>query len=275
MTTDTSHSTDVLLQMQDIAFSYKADVPIFSGLNMTFKRGHVSAIMGGSGCGKTSLLRLIGGLVLPDRGTIRYEGEIIDTSNQKNLYRFRRKLGMLFQFGALFTDMSVFENVAFPLREHTALPEDQIQALVDEKLDAVGLSNTGKLFPAQISGGMARRVALARTIILDPELVMYDEPFAGLDPITASNAANLIRALNDARGTTSILVSHDISETFAIADYIYFVGQGKVLAEGTPTELQDCDNPLVRQFIDAKPNRHVTSKASPSFPPKTLAGDAS
>lgn len=219
---------------------------------MDFPRGKVIAVMGGSGSGKTTILRLIGGQISQQKGTVTVDGEPVNPRNTTALYALRRKMGMLFQHGALFTDLSVFENVAFPLREHTRLPEALIRDLVLLKLHAVGLRNAAQLKPAEISGGMARRVALARAVALDPQLIMYDEPFAGLDPISMGVTANLIRRLNDALGSTSIVVSHDIHETFLIADYIYFLSQGKIVAHGTPEQMQASDDPYVKQFVHAE-----------------------
>jgi phospholipid/cholesterol/gamma-HCH transport system ATP-binding protein len=210
--------------------------------------------MGASGGGKTTVLRLIGGLERARRGEVLFHGRNIAKESREGLYALRRKMGMLFQFGALFTDLSVFENVAFALREHTDLPEPLLRDLVLMKLNAVGLRGARDLAPSQISGGMARRVALARAIALDPELMMYDEPFAGLDPISLGITANLIRTLNQALGATSILVTHDVPESFAIADYVYFLANGSVLAEGTPAELRESVDPSVRQFIDGAPD---------------------
>lgn len=225
---------------------------ILSGLNMTFPRGKVVAIMGGSGCGKTTVLRLIGGQCRPQQGGVVFDGEHVEKANTKQLYALRRKMGMLFQFGALFTDMTVFDNVAFPLREHSNLPDEMIRDLVLMKLNAVGLRGARDLKPAEISGGMARRVALARAIALDPQLIMYDEPFAGLDPISMGITAKLIRELNDALGTTSIIVSHDVDETFLIADHIYFIANGKIAAQGSPDDLRASTDPFVVQFINSK-----------------------
>ncbi|NBS75560.1 MAG: ATP-binding cassette domain-containing protein, partial [Betaproteobacteria bacterium] len=215
------------------------------------------AVMGGSGCGKTTILRLIGGQYTAQRGQVIFEGQDIGKLSTAQLMHARRRMGMLFQFGALFTDLSVFENVAFPLREHTDLNEALLQTLVLMKLNAVGLRGARDLMPAQISGGMARRVALARAIALDPPLIMYDEPFAGLDPISLGITARLIRNLNDALGSTSLLVTHDVEETFAIADYVYFIANGKIGAEGTPAELSHSLDPFVRQFLDASPDGPV------------------
>jgi len=219
---------------------------------MQFPRGKVIAIMGGSGSGKTTVLRLIGGQLRAQSGSVTVEGQEVASLNMDGLYRMRRRMGMLFQHGALFTDLSVFDNVAFPLRENTALPEEMIRDLVLLKLHSVGLSNASSLKPAEISGGMARRVALARAVALDPQLIMYDEPFAGLDPISMGVIANLIRKLNDALGSTTILVSHDVHESFMIADYVYFLSQGRIVAHGTPAQMMASDDPYVRQFVHAQ-----------------------
>ena len=245
-----------LVDISDLHFGY-GQRPILSGLNMQFPRGKVVAVMGGSGSGKTTVLRLIGGQIRAQSGSVRVEGQDVATLDTQSLYQLRRRMGMLFQHGALFTDLSVFDNVAFPLLEHTALPEQMIRDLVLMKLHAVGLSNAARLKPAEISGGMARRVALARAIALDPQLIMYDEPFAGLDPISMGMIANLIRKLNDALGSTSILVSHDVHESFLIADYIYFLSQGRIVAHGTPQQMRDSDDPFVRQFVNAQPDGPV------------------
>lgn len=219
---------------------------------MDFPRGKVIAVMGGSGSGKTTILRLIGGQLKPMQGEVRVEGQAVHLLDTPALYRLRRSMGMLFQHGALFTDLTVFENVAFPLREHTDLPEALLHDLVLMKLHAVGLRNAAQLRPGEISGGMARRVALARAIALDPQLIMYDEPFAGLDPISMNVTANLIRRLNDALGSTSIVVSHDVTESFSIADHVYFLSQGKIVAHGTPDEMRVSSDPYVRQFVHAE-----------------------
>ncbi|MGI4859773.1 MAG: ABC transporter ATP-binding protein [Janthinobacterium lividum] len=248
-----SVNSEIVLELRDVAFGYGERL-ILSGLNMQFRRGQVVAVMGGSGCGKTTVLKLIGGLVRASGGQIRFDGEDIGALDAKGVYRLRRRMGMLFQFGALFTDQTVFENVAFPLREHTDLPEELIRDLVLMKLNAVGLRGARDLAPSEISGGMARRVALARAIALDPQLMMYDEPFAGLDPISLGITANLIRTFNQALGATSILVTHDVPESFAIADYVYFIANGGIAAEGTPDQLRASTDPAVRQFIDAAPD---------------------
>ncbi|GJG97119.1 ABC transporter ATP-binding protein [Cupriavidus pauculus] len=242
-----------VVELGDVDFAYaEGDKPILSGLSMRFPRGKVVAVMGGSGCGKTTVMRLIGGMVRPRSGRVTFNGADIDAMDQSALYAVRRQMGMLFQFGALFTDLSVFDNVAFPLREHTDLPESMIRDLVLMKLNAVGLRGARDLMPAQISGGMARRVALARAIALDPALLMYDEPFAGLDPISLGLTANLIRDLNDALGGSTIIVSHDVQETFQIADYVYFIANGKIAAEGAPEDLRASSDPFVHQFVHAK-----------------------
>ena len=249
---------DVVVSIQDVNFSYApGERQILSGLNMEFRRGKVVAVMGGSGCGKTTVLRLIGGQVTTTEGKVLFEGSNIGQMSGAELMRARRRMGMLFQFGALFTDLSVFENVAFPLREHTNLSEDLLRSLVLMKLNAVGLRGARDLMPGQISGGMARRVALARAIALDPPLIMYDEPFAGLDPIALGITARLIRDLNIALGATSILVTHDVEETFAIADYVYFIANGRIGAQGTPDELNRSSDLFVRQFLDASPDGPV------------------
>jgi phospholipid/cholesterol/gamma-HCH transport system ATP-binding protein len=249
---------DVVVSIQDVNFSYApGERQILSGLNMEFRRGKVVAVMGGSGCGKTTVLRLIGGQVTTTEGKVLFEGCNVGQMSSAELMQARRRMGMLFQFGALFTDLSVFENVAFPLREHTDLSEDLLRSLVLMKLNAVGLRGARDLMPGQISGGMARRVALARAIALDPPLIMYDEPFAGLDPIALGITARLIRDLNTALGATSILVTHDVEETFAIADYVYFIANGRIGAQGTPDELNRSSDSFVRQFLDASPDGPV------------------
>ena len=246
-------SSAPLVELQDLSFAYgPGERNVLSGLNMRFHRGQVVAVMGGSGCGKTTVLRLIGGQHAPTAGDVRFDGASVPGLRTRELYAARRRMGMLFQFGALFTDLSVFDNVAFPLREHTDLPESLIADLVMMKLNAVGLRNARNLMPAQISGGMARRVALARAVALDPELILYDEPFAGLDPISLGITANLIRRMNDALGATSILVTHDLHESFAIADYVYFIADGKIAAEGTPNQLLRSNEPFVKQFVNAE-----------------------
>jgi len=257
-----------LVEIRDLHFAY-GDRPILSGLEMDFPRGKVIAVMGGSGSGKTTILRLIGGQLAPTRGSVTVDGKAVDTRNQAALYQMRRRIGMLFQHGALFTDLTVFDNVAFPLRENANLPEELLRDLVLMKLHAVGLRNAAMLKPAEISGGMARRVALARAVALDPQLIMYDEPFAGLDPISMGVTANLIRRLNDALGSTSILVSHDVHESFSIADYVYFLSQGKIVAHGTPQQMLASSDPYVKQFVHAEADGPVPFH----YPGRSLADD--
>jgi phospholipid/cholesterol/gamma-HCH transport system ATP-binding protein len=230
---------------------------IFDGVDLDIQRGKITAIMGPSGSGKTTLLRLIGGQLPPDAGSIKVDGHDIPTLSRDELFVERRKMGMLFQSGALFTDLSVFENVAFPLRVHTNLPESMIRDVVLMKLQAVGLRGAHDLMPSELSGGMARRAALARAIVLDPQLIMYDEPFAGQDPITMGMLVQLIRLLNDAVGLTSIIVSHDVPETASIADYIYVIADGKVIGHGTPEDLMNSDEPNIKQFLHGQPDGPV------------------
>jgi phospholipid/cholesterol/gamma-HCH transport system ATP-binding protein len=222
---------------------------VLTGISMTIPQGKVVAIMGGSGCGKTTILRLVGGQLKPRSGRVTVAGESVPDLDRDALYAMRRRFGMLFQFGALFTDMSVFDNVAFQMREHTDLPEEVIHDLVMMKLHAVGLRGTHNLMPAELSGGMARRVALARTVALDPMLILYDEPFAGLDPISLTVVGQLIRKLNDALGATSVIVTHDVQESLKIVDYIYFIADGVIVAEGTPDEIRASDKSFVHQFV--------------------------
>ncbi len=244
------------VELRDVHFSY-GERPILRGLSLAVPRGKVTAIMGASGGGKTTVLRLIGGQQKAQQGQVLFDGQDVGQMDTAALYAARRRMGMLFQFGALFTDMTVFDNVAFPLREHTNLPPALIRDIVLMKLHAVGLRGARDLLPAQISGGMARRVALARSIALDPELVMYDEPFAGLDPISLGTAAQLIRQLNDAMGLTSILVSHDVEITFQIADHVVILGPGTIAAQGSPEQVRHSTDPLVHQFVHALPTGPV------------------
>ena len=248
----TSPSADPLIELRNVHFGYGAQ-PVLRGLSLSVPRGKVTAIMGASGGGKTTVLRLIGGQQRAQQGEVLFDGKDVGRMDRAQLYAARRRMGMLFQFGALFTDMSVFENVAFPLREHTDLSEALVRDIVLMKLHAVGLRGARDLMPAQISGGMARRVALARAIALDPELVMYDEPFAGLDPISLGTAAQLIRQLNDAMGLTTVLVSHDLEATFKLADHVVILGPGVIAAQGTPDEVRHSSDPLVHQFVNALP----------------------
>ncbi|WP_297575746.1 ABC transporter ATP-binding protein [uncultured Deefgea sp.] len=242
-----------LLEFQNVSFSY-AENQILRDVSLSVRRGQLVAIMGGSGSGKTTLLKLIGGQLQAQQGAVWLDGQDVGQLNEHDLYQMRRKLGMLFQFGALFTDLSVFDNVAFPLRERTQLPESMIKDLVLMKLEAVGLRGAAQQMPHELSGGMARRVALARAIALDPAVMLYDEPFTGLDPISLATVGKLIRELNDALGTASIVVTHDVAESLAIVDYVYFLADGCVVAEGTPAEVKASTHPFVQQFINARPD---------------------
>jgi len=244
-----------VLAFRDLSFGYKGR-QVIDGVSFEISPGQVVAFMGGSGVGKTTLLRLISGLVSPGRGKVEVFGRALLAHQAQHLYEVRRRMGLLFQFGALFTDLSCFENVAFPLREHTRLSESMIQDLVMLKLECVGLRGAAQLKPAEISGGMARRVALARAIALDPELLLYDEPFAGLDPISLGVTANLIKKLNTALGATSIVVTHDVAETFHIADQILVFAPSatgaRLVTQGSPEELRTSQDPYVRQFLDGE-----------------------
>ena len=263
---------DNLVTCQNVTFSYPAarsDRVILDDITLSIPRGKVTAIMGASGGGKTTVLRLIAGQYQANKGEVLFDGADVGSMNQTDLYAMRRRMGMLFQFGALFTDSTVFDNVAFPLREHTALSEAMIRDIVLMKLNAVGLRGARDLMPSEISGGMARRVALARAIALDPDLIMYDEPFAGLDPISLGTAARLIRTLNDSLGITSVIVSHDLEETFQIADQVIVLANGKIAAEGTPDMVRSSTDPLVHQFVHALPDGPVRFH----YPAKTVAED--
>jgi phospholipid/cholesterol/gamma-HCH transport system ATP-binding protein len=254
---DAAPPPEIAVQLTGVTFGYDARRPILRGIDLAIPRGKVVAIMGGSGSGKTTILRLIGGQLSPQAGRVEVEGHDVAALDRDALFALRRRIGMLFQFGALFTDMTVFENIAFPLREHTELQEELIRDLVLMKLNAVGLRGAAQLRPSELSGGMARRVARARAIALDPMLVMYDEPFAGLDPISLGVVGQLIRRLNDALGITSIVVTHDIYESLKIVDYIYFVSEGRIIAQGTPSEVRASRDPFVRQFVDGAPDGPV------------------
>ncbi len=263
-------SSDLFVDVEHVVFGYDGGRTILNDVSLGFGRGKVTAILGGSGCGKTTLLRLIGGVYPVNGGAVRVDGQNVDPRDPEKLFALRRRLGMLFQFGALFTDLSVFDNVAFPLREHTDLDETMVRDIVLMKLNAVGLRGAASLRISDLSGGMARRVALARAIALDPELIMYDEPFAGLDPISMGIAANLIRTLNDTTGATAILVSHDVQQCFKICDYAYLMSsQGKVVAHGKPQELNASEDPEVRQFLRGEPDGPVRFH----YPAKPLAED--
>lgn len=254
MTAALPASSEHLVEFRGVTFAYPGDEGarvILQDVTLSVPRGQVTALMGASGGGKTTVLRLIGGQQRASSGQVLFDGQDVGTLDAAGLYAMRRRMGMLFQFGALFTDLSVFDNVAFPLREHTPLAEELVRDIVLMKLDAVGLRGARDLMPSQISGGMARRVALARAIALDPELIMYDEPFAGLDPISLGTAAQLIRQLNDTLGITSVIVSHDLEETFRIADHVVILANGGIAAQGTPDEVRHSSDPLVHQFVNA------------------------
>lgn len=240
--------TKNLVEVKNLTFKRGTRV-IYDNLNLQVRKGKITAIMGPSGIGKTTLLRLIGGQIVPDSGEILFDGEDVCTASNKALYQIRQRMGMLFQSGALFTDLSTFDNVAFPIREHTRLPEALIQKLVRMKLEAVGLRGAAHLMPSELSGGMARRAALARAIALDPDLIMYDEPFTGQDPISMGVIVSLIKKLNEALNLTSIVVSHDVTEVLSIADYAYIVADKRIIASGTPEELRASQDPQVVQFL--------------------------
>ena len=248
--------SDNLIEIHDLSFAYGKRL-VLKGIDLTARRGQVIAIMGISGGGKTTLLRLIGGSLKPTSGVLMVDGVDMSSLDRDALYHLRRRMGMLFQFGALFTDMSVFDNVAFPLREHSDLPEEMVRDLVLMKLNAVGLRGAHDLMPSELSGGMARRVALARAIALEPSLILYDEPFAGLDPISLGVTGNLIRRLTDTLGVTSIVVTHDIQESLRMVDYVYFVSEGVIAAQGTPDELRASTEPFVHQFVHGEENGPV------------------
>ena len=251
-------TTDPLIEIDHVTFGYDSSRTILQDVSLRFARGKVTSVLGQSGCGKTTLLRLIGGVHAANSGRVVFDGEVIDARNRTQLYRLRRRLGMLFQFGALFTDLTVFDNVAFPLREMTDLPEPLIRDIVLMKLNAVGLRGAAALKISEVSGGMARRIALARAIALDPELIMYDEPFAGLDLISMGVAAKLIRTLNDITGATSLVISHDVPECMAISDHVILMAnQGRIVAQGTPAELMASTDLEVRQFVRGEPDGPV------------------
>ena len=261
---------DTLIEIDHVTFGYDASRTILNDISLRFQRGKVTSILGSSGCGKTTLLRLIGGVHAANSGTVTFDGEVVDSRNRDQLYRLRRRMGVLFQFGALFTDLSVFDNVAFPLREQTDLTEAMIRDIVLMKLMAVGLRGAAHLRISEVSGGMARRIALARAIALDPELIMYDEPFAGLDLISMGVAARLIRTLNDVTGSTSLVISHDVPECMAISDYVVLLANGgRIVAQGTPAELMGSSDPEVRQFVRGEPDGPVKFH----YPAPTIADD--
>jgi phospholipid/cholesterol/gamma-HCH transport system ATP-binding protein len=245
-----------LIKIRDLHF-YRGDKAIFEGVNIDIHRGKITAIMGPSGTGKTTLLRLIGGQLRPDKGTIEVDGHDVHQLSHAELYELRKRMGMLFQSGALLTDINVFENVAFPIREHTKLPESMIRDLVLMKLQAVGLRNARDFMPSELSGGMARRVALARAMTLDPMMIMYDEPFTGQDPISMGTLVNLIHRMNDAMKLTSIIVSHDVIETAEISDFIYLLSGGKVIEKGSSVQLKKSSSHWVQQFMQGLPDGPV------------------
>ena len=267
------HASDNLIVIEDLDYA-RGQRQIFKGLNITISRGEVTAIMGPSGTGKTTLLSLITRQLVPDRGKILIDGIDLSTLSQKGLYRLRRRFGMLFQNGALLTDFSVFENVAFPLREHTRLPNRLIRHIVLTKLHAVGLRGAADLMPSQLSGGMARRVALARAMVMDPDIVIYDEPFVGLDPISMGVIVRLVRKMNDALGISSIIVSHDVQEIATVSDCSYLISGGKVAASGSPDELSNTPSDLVRQFMHGMADGPVPFHyAAPNYTEQLLGRD--
>ena len=245
-----------LVEVRDLHFSYGPH-HVLKGINLTIPRGKIVAILGTSGCGKTTLLRHFGGQLRPSHGSVKVMGQVVHELDNDDLYELRRKMGMMFQVSGLFTDMSVYDNLAFPMREHTDLSEEMIRDMVLMKLHAVGLRNARDLMPGELSGGMERRVALARAVALDPALIIYDEPFAGLDPISLNTIANLIRRLNDALGVTSVVVTYDLSESLKVVDYVYFIHNGVVVAEGEASGIYDSQDPFVRQFVHAQPDGPV------------------
>jgi phospholipid/cholesterol/gamma-HCH transport system ATP-binding protein len=252
----TTSGSDTLVRVRGLHFAF-GPRKIYDGIDLDIPRGKVTAIMGPSGTGKTTLLRLIGGQWRPDAGTIEFDGVNVHALKRRELFELRKRMGLLFQSGALLTDLSVFENVAFPLREHTKLPESMIRDLVLMKLEAVGLRGAADLYPEQISGGMSRRVALARAIALEPDMVMYDEPFTGQDPISMGVLMRLISTLNKALGLTSVIVSHDVDEVLSISDYAYVVSGGKVLDHGTPDAIRNSSSAFVQQFLKGEPDGPV------------------
>lgn len=247
---------DPIIEVKDLTFK-RGDRKIFDRLSLSIPRGKVIAVMGPSGTGKTTLLKLIGGQLRPSDGSIHFDGQNVHRQSRKKLFEMRKRLGMLFQSGALFTNLSVFENVAFPLYEHTNLSKDMVRSLVLMKLQAVGLRNARDLMPSELSGGMARRVAFARAIALDPEVIMYDEPLTGLDPISMAMLLKLMKRINETLGLTSIIVSHDVKEVAGIADYIYVLSEGKVIGEGTGEAMLQSEEPEVKQFMQGLPDGPV------------------
>ncbi len=249
-------ANDIMVHIQDVRLAFGGR-NVLHGLSLSIPRGKVTAIMGGSGCGKTTLLNLIGGRLKPDSGRVIVDGQSVPDLSKSDLFEFRKRMALLFQSGALFTDLSVFENVAFPIREHTKLPEPILRKVVIMKLETVGLRGARHLIPSELSGGMARRAALARAIVMEPLMIMYDEPFTGLDPISKGVIAKLIRELNQTLGITSIVVSHDVTETCSISDHAYLMGGGRIIGQGTPAEVQKSRSKDVRQFMDGLPEGPV------------------
>jgi phospholipid/cholesterol/gamma-HCH transport system ATP-binding protein len=259
---------DNLIEVNDLHFSYGA-LKVLKGINLTIPRGKIVGIMGPSGCGKSTLLRHFGGQLRPLRGSVKFMDQVVHELSVTELYQMRLKMGMMFQVSGLFTDLSVYDNLAFPLRENTDLPEEVIRDLVLMKLNAVGLRNARNLMPSELSGGMERRVALARAIATDPPLIIYDEPFAGLDPISLNTIANLIRTLNGALGTTSIVVTYDLMASLEVVDYLYFIHNGVVAAQGTVEEMRSSQDPFVHQFLNAEPDGPISFQ----FPSKPYTED--
>ena len=263
-----SQTPENIIEVNDLYFAY-GQREVLKGINLSIPRGKIVAILGVSGCGKTTLLRHFGGQLKPSGGSVKFMGQVVHELNNDELYKIRLKMGMMFQKSGLFTDMSVYDNLAFPMRENTDLQEELIRDLVLMKLHAVGLRNARNLMPSELSGGMERRVALARAIATDPALIIYDEPFAGLDPISLNTIANLIRRLNDALGVTSVVVTYDLSESLKIVDYAYFLNDGAVVAAGDVADMMESKNPFVRQFVDAKPDGPIAFQ----YPSKPYAED--
>ena len=261
-------SRENVVEVVEIKFGY-ANRDVLKGLSLKIPRGKVVAILGASGCGKTSLLRLIGGQLRPKRGHVKVDGQVVHRLSREKLYLLRRRMGMMFQVSGLFSDLNVYENIAFPMREHTTLSEGLIRQLVLMKLNAVGLRGAYALMPGDLSGGMSRRVALARAIAMDPMLAMYDEPFAGLDPISLNVIADLIRRLNDSLGTTSIVVTYDVNEALKVADHVYIIGDGVLAGQGTPQEIRSSEDPFVRQFINAQPDGPISFH----YPSRPISAD--
>ncbi|MFZ5524364.1 MAG: ABC transporter ATP-binding protein [Pseudomonadota bacterium] len=263
-----SQTSKNLVEVTDLHFSY-GKREILKGINLSIPRGKIVAILGVSGCGKTTLLRHFGGQLRPSRGSVKFQGKVVHELDTDELYALRREMGMMFQVSGLFSDLSVFDNLAFPMREHTDLPEEMIHDLVLMKLQSVGLRGAHALMPSELSGGMERRVALARAIALDPPLIIYDEPFAGLDPISLNTIANLIRRLNNALGVTSVVVTYDLSESLKVVDYVYFIHDGVVIAEGKAEDMLESEDPFVRQFVHAEPDGPVAFQ----YPSRPYAED--